>query len=140
MGMNLTAFVFYGLEVCGPGDDPPWDPEGDGDIEWEEVLLATAGLEWSQRDQYDEKEYWEKRKAAKAGFAVDVEFMGVGDYVGRALVFAPSVLESDWSALEPIDGLDLSTPEGADEKLKWACELLGIEWVQPRWYLAGRYW
>lgn len=144
MGSSSSAYLAYGHDL---GDDfggleahdedyepiwPAWYVDDDG---WEEsamvALLADAGF--TETDKRAEG-YWHRRKEATD--ALGIKFEGYGCDGFSALLMGAVIHEAyDYGSAE----VDVTVPEGADERLAHARQVLGLEPEKPGWIIASYY-
>ena len=155
MGNSTNAYLFWGLCVDGIGS---WwtggagggDPDGgDGAFApahgtvrapsgWEDALAYRSGLR-EPTEPYEGHEgewlsYWEARRRLVADSGCGVGWHCSGD---RPMPFV-AVAESLVCAARgrPAEVAPVVGPEwGA--KLRRFCDILGVEWAEPKWWLAS---
>lgn len=81
MGMSADAILAYGVNLGGDYEMLPWRSQEAGDEhgDLKEWVCMQAGLGWSAAPEGDKKEFYEKRRLARAAFPVDEVYHGYGD-------------------------------------------------------------
>lgn len=126
-------------EIGDPDDD---DYEGSGiDIvtECEKRLLAVLA-DFTETDWRVEG-YHQREREAKARMGVEIESCSHHEYPGYFLsAGGESVGDYGVMAVDLLDLINRKIKEGWDERLRRACEALGIEPEQeePQWFLGSR--
>ncbi len=127
MTVSTDAYLFYGFTFYdaeeGIGEPPPWERrEGD-----------SSNPRWTDWNRYCDAATVAKLKELK----IQIDSHCHSDY--PCYFICP---EETWKFAsrgypKVIENLDV--PEDADARLRTACELLGIEFKQPKWIMAS-YW
>lgn len=160
MGESSTGILAYGYYLGGEEDGwkiknlgkygewlPSWlerdeiDDPDDIDIidECEKRLLVVLG-EFTETDWRAEG-YYERKRAAEARSGVEIQFCSHHDYPGYILgAGGESVGDYGLMAVDLPGLADRKIKEGWDDRLRRACEALGIEpeQEQPQWLLGSR--
>ena len=128
MGYSLTSYVFYGIPLA--------ETDEESDV-FDEDILDTVG-EWPyDSSDINSGNYIENANERKKEYGIDTLVIGVMDWTYYAVAVKESITRSDYSEAE-------FTPQEAkpewNEKLKAWCEELGVEYRQPKWYVAAAYW
>ena len=127
MGVSTDAYLFFGFDFFAPasgkGNSPQWREEGDDRFYWSE---------WASSRQLREQ--------------------GISDKLEKLNIYIGSHCSSDfpiwficteesyvcaWRGYPKEAKMEAG--ENAVARLKEACELLGIEFEEPKWWLAS-YW
>lgn len=142
MGSSPRAELLYGIELginCGFKYDelPAWfDEEGDEDwIASAEAHLLTA-FGFTETD-WQVEGYYQRKGAAETAMGVQVRSYGAGE--DDSYLLAAVVHRTTWDSALAIP--ELVVPEGAEERLAWAVDALGVapQVRQPRWLLTASY-
>lgn len=138
MGSSSVGILAYGYN-CGDDFGFDWDAEKpawyDEDEGWENsamaALLAAVGFteEWEPNNGY-----WDRRHEAEAKLGVKLTNYGCGDYSGVILAAVVHRV-GDYGGEE----VDLTLPEGCEQRLMWAREVLGLDVGEIGWILASYY-
>lgn len=150
MGSTPRGILFYGFPLADTEDESPLFPWGLDEYEeddsggWEKAYFSSVGLENLSVDhtrfrndtEYNAevRTYWYKRNEAKARLGVDIGFAGYDGYTSYYL--SAYSCSSEWGAMT-IASMEIK-PEW-NEKIKHFCEMVGIEYQQPAWYLTSLY-
>jgi hypothetical protein len=132
MGRSLSADLHYGYLLGS--DDDGWDLEG---IDEDNYATYPEIDGFDEDDEEDFQEFLEGR--LKAAPVEGVEF----DYVGYHAGYTVLVFKTPPDSVYGVEVIDLpqGPPQGADEALAMALEVLGIKPTQekPSWILAATY-
>lgn len=152
MGTSTDAILAYGYDLCGEpwkvrevGEYDelvvPWyDEDSDDDFveQARERLLAAHGLTGTWEDDG----YYERKEQAQASAGVEFESYCSGDYPMYVLAAKSITVSRGHSEVLDLPAL-MAEPadQGWDDKLRQACEALGITPTQerPGWVLVS-YW
>jgi hypothetical protein len=151
MGMSFEAILAYGYALGGPGewqmqmpDGYAQDGEGEpwGEFDWyrdddviestRNCLLAAVGF---TETNWRSKGYSDRLNDAVNRGGVEFYEAGSSDYPTYAVYAIGSKSSIEWSAKV----VTPTIPDGADERLTWALETLGIKPTQPKpgWVLGS---
>ena len=126
MGVSTDAYLFYGFTIYdaeeGIGTPPQWEPQEDGE-----------DPNWSNWEYYCD--------AATVARLKDLKIM-IGYHCHSDYPIYFICPKETWvfaSRGYPVGIKSLNVPVGAHTRLRQACELLGIEFQQPKWIMAS-YW
>lgn len=144
MSSDPSARLAYGYGLGSRDnmslDDLPWYLDGEGVVGSAELaLLASVGFTETWETSTDRAGFHTRQRDAEALLGVEVIWTGTWDYCGYILAAADCGQEVEWSEVAPVD---LSVPDGADEKLRKAIKALpGLTLVndEPGWLLAAFY-
>lgn len=138
MGASHSGILVYGYdlgEYWGFEWDDPKPAWYDEELDWREsaqrALLAAVGFtetDW-RADGYHDREHEAKQK-------LGVEFVGYS--YERSWTFLAAV---EYSAYQGgPEEVNVTVPEGADERLAWAVQVLGLK-VEggPKWLLGSEW-
>lgn len=135
MSTSTDAILFYGIHA----DEGEWD--GFESARWEDALASKRGVPdpctsyETEEEQRIQSEYWEKRRAiCKAEpCALDIhcsyECQMPFAYIKASRITASRGYPEQVASLEV-------NPEW-DANLKVFCDLMGIPWQQPKWWLVS---
>jgi len=152
MGVSTNAYLFWGL--CG-GDEGHWvnlgreygdggyveDTEGlDEQGDWEDIYAARMGLE--SPGPYDEHKdeypaYWDAKRKLVEESGCEINWHCSGEYAMPFVAVSESLTRAargDPAKVEPRE----AKPEW-EAKLRRFCEVMGVKWSEPGWWLAS-YW
>lgn len=133
MGVSTNAILFYGLLLPGGDDD-----EGDIDSavaiedwidEWQEEYLKRKNLDW--------KNDYSIQSTMMEDCPVEIGWHCSGDYPMHYLSPKDAGKSASRGYPEVVDSLEVK-PEW-DGQIKEFCEVMGIRYSQPKWYLVS-YW
>jgi hypothetical protein len=143
MSTEPEGKVFYGLALVdehGDGVEPegPWDSLR---YDWEKFYIERKGGLPEPGGTSCRTPEWDKwradRRALLEAGGVDVEMAGYEDNLISLIVIRESYIRAEWSEIKPLKSLE-AKPEW-DQKLHDWCELMGVEWREPGWYVASLY-
>lgn len=141
MGMSSTAILFWGL--CGDEEEGHWSNIGlnyedtdyiklpedeDGDEEWENVYVSRKGhpnAEWDTKKELIEKSGCTICTHCSFDYGmpyVAIEKSEVRNYQGNLTEIKTLEVQPDW-----------------EQKLRKFCEVMGIKWSEPKWWLVSLY-
>jgi len=135
MGYDIEGILFYGVMV----DDEPnimhaWDI-GAGGMDWEEYYANKKGLPYPEDlSRNSMREYLDKRRQLliKAGCTIDWH----GDNDSYMVYVALTDHNHKGGKPSKVIG-SLDVPQDADEKIKAFCEVMGLKYEYPQWWLTG---
>lgn len=148
MGTDPHGLVFYGFALVDE-DGYAIEPEGawrQGEhdslyVDWEEFYIqTTGGLEEPVDDDYHSPEWAEyraKREALLKAGGVSVELAGYDENLIKVICIKETWTRAEWAEVLPIKSLEVH-PEWARQLRAW-CEVMGILWQEPGWYVAALY-
>jgi hypothetical protein len=145
MGTNPYGKVFYGFALVdedGEAIEPegPWE-QNDLYSGWEEFYIEKqGGLPRPDSQDYRGPEWSEwraKRKALMDSCPADVVLVGSEYNLISCIVIRDSYAQAEWSEIKPLKAT--GTKPDWDQQLRDWCELMGIEWREPGWYVASLY-
>lgn len=137
MGTSTDAVLFYGIHA----DENEWEDFIGED--WQETLASKFGVHEPQVPyETPEQEmlfhdYWDKKDEICEKESCAIDFHCSGEYPMPYAFVRASKTEACRGYPEEISGLTVQ-PEW-DQELKGFCELMGIPWTQPKWWLVS-YW
>jgi hypothetical protein len=142
MSIDSDGILFFGIDLGVEEDlDLPWDEEYDGD--WEQMYYAKMREKFTEK--YPEKDYNDDIKM-KAYFAAKKELEDNGSMIGVHCSFNHSMLyvavsESNLVAYRgsPKKVKSFEIKPDWIQKIKDFCELMEIEYQEPRWILTSLY-
>ena len=138
MGVSSDAMLFYGFSA---EDEDSWEEIFDGK-DWDEAIAEKKGLRAPEVDYSASEEnkeihraYWAKKVALLADEPC-VFNMHCSDSCSILYV---CIRESEVVASrgEAVEVKTLTVNLAWDGQLKAFCDLMGIPWQQPRWYLVS---
>jgi hypothetical protein len=144
MGQSTDGILFYGIAY----DDDlelPWEAEEfEGEeLDWEDWYAVQAGVE-RPTIPYEESEkvheiYWDQKRNALEDQPIEIGTHCSCEY--PMVYIAPKAINLSASRGYPLE-LDLVnlqsrvTPE-VDAQIKTFCELMGLPYSKPKWWLAS---
>lgn len=140
MGTNAHGLLFYGF---------PLGTEDEVDIDYYELSEAWKDTKKPARpkcinDDYSTPEWDQWRKDLRAWEAsienCEIWFSGSESYRAYYVHCDPLKKQVEWSEQMEIDPSRIAPNRLADEQIRKFCEFSGIEYKQPKWYLATFYW
>jgi hypothetical protein len=138
MGTTPEGKVFYGFALVDEDGEPL------GDIvpsNWEETYIKEqGGLPRPEENNYRSPEWDEwraKRHAMIAACPVDTELIGYDDYLATCVVIRESFAKAEWGEVVPLKTLE--TKAEWEQQLRDWCNMLGVPYRQPGWYVASLY-
>lgn len=145
MGITVNGILFYGIvfERDFNGEDT------------EEVLAKSFGFneeapdyykEWGEMNDIEKEEWrkeyrqWHKRKE-EAILNLEIGYFGWGD---EPYYFLTAKETHKWASYGDTVAIDLKelaslNTSDVDDRIKKACEMLGVEYQQPQWHLTNYY-
>lgn len=145
VGTDPWAMLYYGISITPPdeyGSEPELRADRyDLEYEWEQKHRPEAPLDRSDLHS-QEWEDWRKRlqEWEASSQNVQIGFSGADDCERYFVHCAAMVKRVEWSEQLEITPEMLAPNPEADEWIKKFCEFAGVEYQQPKWYLAARYW
>ena len=135
MGADPEATIYYGFPI----DDPEFDYH-DANDEWE---AARRPAEPTDKSDY-RSPAWDKWRTKLREWKSTPELVKVAwsgaDECEKYYVHAPALqLTVEWDEQKPLAGVDFNRQVEADNFIEAFCRQLGIEYKQPGWHLAARY-
>jgi len=142
MGVSTDAILFFGIDL-GENNEFPWIDEEDG-ADVESFIAAKLGV--SRPDcEYEGNEklfsdYWNKRREVMRNLGCDVGWHCSGSYPMCFVCLEKFNFSACRGYPQIIDPAVMQTVSAEDiQKLKDFCELIEVEWQEPKWQLAS-YW
>lgn len=130
MGVSTDGILFYGI---GLGEDSldeyreNWTHE-----EWDEEFYKRAGSLL-----YPAEGYYEAQQEARKKWGVEIGIHCSYDYSMYYIALISHNHSASRGYPEEITPEMIAVPADADEKIRAFCELMGIPFEQPKWYLAS---
>ena len=149
MGVSTNAIVYYGIEF---GDEFPISEETFEEYEhvdasdWEELLAVKQGVEhpgeWKDDEETKKKfnDFWEKQRNIVKKFGVTIGTHCSDEYPMYYIAVEESHIIANRGFPKELDVYKFSILTSMwDIKIREFCELMGIEYSQPKWMLCS-YW
>lgn len=141
MGQSTNAILFFGIDL-GEDAELPWLAEDSEHEECEEFLADKLVPNRPDCDYEGNEElfdvYWDKRHAVVKDLGCAVATHCSCDYPMHYIFLTGFRWIAKRGYPEEIVSRRLREVSPDDiEKLRKFCELLGIPWETPRWYLAS---
>lgn len=140
MGSSSTGILAYGYN-CGEdfgfdwdAEKPAWYDEDEGWVNSAEIALRAAVGFTEQWQRGDDGSYFDREREADIKVGVTIERYGCDGYNGHLLA-AVCHRVGDYGA----EDVDLTLPEGCEQRLMWAREVLGLGVGEIGWILASYY-
>ena len=156
MGMDVEGILFYGFEVGDSDWDSPWATALGDDFDWEKLYLQKMGFvpkndlftpEGEYRYQEGTPEYIAAYKVWKADLAVETSILDAcpvtvfyhcsSDCPVWCVAIKEKYHQSSWGEAKKI--VDLNVRPDSNNQLKKFCDLMGLEYADPNWYLVSYY-
>jgi hypothetical protein len=145
MGQSTNAILAFGINLGAEEDGTI--PEalvtacgGEDDFDFEELILADAGLKAPGHHNYDAPEwddYWAAKKEAVAAYPVTLEYHCSGEYPMYFLAVNGTVVTARRGYPEVVQPTTVAPQQV--QALRDFCERFGIECGEPKWHLFS-YW
>lgn len=152
MGMDCYGILYYGFPLeqdAGDTEFPKWAYDEDGDLDldrWSDIYLKSIGYDETGYS-FDPKRYredadyaaeirkiWDTRSQLLKQSGVAVARSG---YDGNLVHFVFTLkVSSEWGQMIPID---MTVQPQWEDQLKKFCEVTGIPYQQPQWYLTSKW-
>jgi len=154
MGSRPDAVLAWGFEIHTYSEDNPNWMDGEApeqkahpgeSLSWEEIYTMRKGLSYVG---YSGPDYSQEKRAAWREEKERLISLGDGqiaindEETGPSFVCVKSSYQtSDWEQLKELDLKHLAgmPVEEMEQKLRAFCEVMGIPWKQPRWFLTATY-
>jgi hypothetical protein len=122
MGISTDAYLYYGIDFAtDSGPNPPWMLSEDSQFYgWDEWKYSP--LEQAKKERLDE-------------LGIDIDSHQHCEHPVYFIHTEESMFMA-WRGY-PKDTTDRQAGDNADARLKEACEIIGINFVQPKWILAS---
>jgi len=146
MGNSADAIVFFGIHF-EEGAEGEWawveEPEKYGET-WENFYadkvhkISPPEVPWEE-DEELYSSYWDEVRRVERLSPCVIGTHSSGECPMYYVALARTVESASWD--EPAE-LGLSSLEVSDselQQLKEFCEVMGLQWAEPKWYLAS-YW
>lgn len=138
MGSSSTGILAYGYNLGEDfgfdydDDKPAWYDEDEG---WADsaMIALRAAVGFTETDWRAEG-FFDRQREADAKVGVSIERYGCDGYCAFLLA-AVCHRAGDYGGEE----VDVTLPEGVEQRLMWANEVLGLELDSPGWILASFY-
>lgn len=154
MGQSTDALLFWGLcsdeEEChwrNIGRDPDEagyyrpDEEDEDYFDWEPIYASKMGLDEppdSYEDHKDEyRTYREKRESLIEEAGCSIRMHCHDEFSMPLVAVSDSLTCANRGYPKEIKSMEVG--EDWEAKLKKFCEIMGIKWAEPKWWLAS-YW
>lgn len=135
MGISSDAMLFYGFSADDEGD---WDSLADKD--WEELYAEKKGItpptvEYSEATRVEWRAYQAKVREARANEPCEIA-CHCSDGCSIPYVYIKDTHVTA-SRGDPQEVKTLETDPAWRDQLKAFCDLMGIPWQEPKWYIAS---
>lgn len=147
MGGDPRGMVFYGFALIDEKGKPvePWGAAGGSAtfLGWEErYLKAKGGAEYDVPANANylgrDWENWRQESGALIdACSVDVQLAGYDGNLVSCVVIKKTFVEAYWAEIKPLKTLE-TKPEWDSQLREW-CELLGVPYLKPGWFVASLY-
>jgi len=138
MSISTDANLYYGIQL-GTGEDItfPWKKE---DLDWKEYYAMQMGLPPIEAPYTDEtrneyRQYWEKKNKLVETSKCSIGTHCSCDYPMYYVTINKSELRAPRGY--PVVVGNIKIEEDWDNALKQFCELMGLEYEQPQWWLSS---
>jgi len=139
MGISSDGILFYGIMFDWEDGNEPWADDEGGDEAWVCDKLGISDKE-PKHDDYksqDWKDYWEYKRERLADIGIEFVLHCAYDYAMWGLAISPTILRAYRGYPKEIDSIDIA--EEWNEKLRAFCELVGVPYSEPKWWLCSVY-
>jgi hypothetical protein len=138
MSADPEAIIYYGFPLEDYEDEEY--SYHDRNDEWEQLKRPEQPAD---KGNYRTPEWdaWREKMAiwSKSPENIEIEWSG-GENCEAYYIHASGLKHSvEWNEQKPLAGISFESQPEADEQLRQFCEKFGIEWKQPGWHLAARY-
>ena len=135
MGISSDAMLFYGFSA---EDEGVWDDLED--MEWEELYAEKKGIKppevaYSDATRAEWSAYWDKTREARAAEPCEMA-CHCSDGCAIPYVYIKSTHVTA-SRGYPQEVKTLEINPAWRGQLKAFCDLMGIPWQEPKWYIAS---
>jgi hypothetical protein len=136
MGVSTDAILAYGVELYDPDTTelPGWYDEDENEDGFVDAALdrLRAAVGFTETD-YTAEGFWTRQREADERVGVSIVAHCSGEYT-MYLLAAKEITASRGYPVRP----DMTVPDGADERIRWALEQLGMDTGQtPAWLLVS---
>jgi hypothetical protein len=143
MGTSTDALIYWGFDFHDKDGGEPWHDDREMLEDWEDIYAIRKGIARPAMSFEDDKDayraFWKARKVVveRSGCSIDmhqhidvsVYFVCIKASHLRAWRGHPIQLRPDFFTVDPL----------WEDRLRTFCELMNIEWQEPKWWLAS-YW
>lgn len=144
MGQSTDAILFYGFHA----DEGEWDEfigigdeEEDGSTDWEDAFAAKKGTA-APTVEYESNEelfsaYWEAKRKLIEAEPCEVDSHCSCD-CPMPFVCVKKSKTTAWRG-SPAEITSIAVESTWNEQLRTFCELMGIPWQKPRWWMVSNW-
>jgi hypothetical protein len=141
MGVSTDAILFWGFSGGEDEEGESWY-RAELREDWEAVYADKVGMcppdaAYDPANSEVWRGYWREKRAVIAAGGVEIDQHCSSEHPIPFVAITASVIRASRGQMKPVAPL----AAGGDwaEKLRAFCDLLGIPWQEPSWWLAS-YW
>lgn len=147
MGQSTDGIIFFGFNLGSSDDgfslDELWGV-GVDDADWEAEYAKRKGI-LPPSEEYDDSpevqkkhhDYWEVKRKLVAAEPCSIDFHCSGDYPVYYVSIKRTQKRARRGYPEELTVTDFNVRDSEVQQLKEFCEFMGIEWQEPKWWLAS---
>lgn len=132
MGTSTDAILFYGFSAEDEGD---WDKRLEDD--WTDTFAAHKGVLSPDSGNDAFNAYWSKKSQLLAAEPCEIDQHCSGAHPISFVYIAESKITASRGDAKEVGTIWIG--ERWRDQLKEFCNLMGIPWQEPKWYLVS-YW
>jgi hypothetical protein len=153
MGVSTDAILFYGI-AFDDGIEKPWENDeiNDGPEEFYAarmgVCLPDVEVDWKNTDNTPEayeayKQYWDDKRDVNAASGVEIGYHCSSDYPMLYLAVSATHMCANRGYPKEVDtalvASDCDITAKWDKQLRDFCEIMELEYEQPKWWLVSNW-
>ena len=146
MDVSTNGILYFGIEL-GDEEDVcfPWDDfvDEENDIYVDDYVAHKLGVDEPDIPYEGNEElyskFWEEKSAAIKATGCEVDYHGSSACVMYYVTLTAKHFTAHRGYPTEIKPEDLVVTDEQKEQLKKFCEIIGVEWKEPKWMLAS-YW
>jgi hypothetical protein len=137
MGVSSDAILFYGFSA---EDEGTWEELEDTD--WEEEFARRKGINppavaYSDATQAEWREYWDKSRKARADEPCEIDRHCSDGHPIPYVCIRGTHVTANRGSPQAVTPEFLTVDPRWNDQLKSFCDLMGIPWEEPKWYIAS---
>jgi hypothetical protein len=139
MGQSTDAYLFWGFSGEGEEEGESWIAE-EFERDWESAYAAKRGLVEPTSSDFDSPEwkaYWRQQRELIAACPCEI-----GSHCSSSYPIEFACITASFATARRGDPQEITSIEvgpGWRDELMAFCELMGIPWQEPKWWLASNW-